>query len=139
MLELNKWFFVLSANFLILLWVLNKLLFQPLLHMLQERTDTINNSLAAAKEMTQKKDAEARELNKELAEARGKAKDIFESLRLEAINKQKDVFSKAEGDASEILKKARQELKAEAEKARQSLRSDIDRFSDDIVRKLLRA
>ena len=47
-------------------------------------------------------------------------------------------FSKAEAEASEILQKARAELKAEAGKARQNLRADVDRFSDEIVIKLVK-
>jgi F0F1-type ATP synthase membrane subunit b/b' len=38
-----------------------------------------------------------------------------------------------------MLQKARTELRAEAEKARQALRADVDKFSDEIVRKLLKA
>lgn len=139
MLELNKWFFVLLANFLVLLYVLNIILFKPLLKLFKEREDTVKGSLDAAKEMNEKKDDSLAKLNRELAEARNRARDIFETLRIEGMNKQKEMLSTAEAEASEILQKARAELNAEAEKARKALRADVERFSDEIVRKLIKA
>lgn len=138
MLELNNWFFVLLANFLILLYVLNIILFKPLLKLFKEREDNVSGSLGAAREMTQRKDEAVATLNRGLAEARNKAKETFESIRADGAGRQKEVLSKAEAEASEILQQARRELRAEAEKARQALRADVDKFSDEIVRKLVK-
>jgi len=73
-----------------------------------------------------------------LAESRSKAKEIFEALKAEGIGKQREVLSAAESEAVATLEKARAEIKADAEKARQSLRADVDKFSDEIVRKLVK-
>ena len=89
--------------------------------------------------MNQKKEETIAKLSRELTDARNKAKGTFEALRAEGANTQREVFSKAEAEAADILQKARQELKAEAEKARQALRADVEKFSDEIVRKLIRA
>ncbi|MBI5204643.1 MAG: hypothetical protein HZA11_06975 [Nitrospirae bacterium] len=140
MLELQvKWFLVLLVNFLVLIYVLNILLFKPLLRLFKEREDNVNGALGAAKDMNQKKDETIAKLGRELTDARNKAKGTFEALRAEGANTQREVFSKAEAEAADILQKARQELKAEAEKARQALKSDVDKFSDEIVRKLIKA
>lgn len=140
MLELQvKWFLVLLVNFLVLIYVLNILLFKPLLKLFKEREDNVNGALGAAKDMNQKKEETIAKLSKELTDARNKAKGTFEALRAEGANTQREVFSKAESEAADILQKARQELKAEAEKARQALKSDVDKFSDEIVRKLIKA
>ncbi|MBM4136388.1 MAG: ATP synthase F0 subunit B [Nitrospira sp.] len=138
MLEFNKWFFVLALNFFVLLFILNAILFKPLLKIFKEREDTVKGSLDAAKDMNDRREESIVRLNRELAEARTKSKAIFETLRAEGQQKQKEVFSSASAEASEILEKARAEIKAEAEKARQSLRADIDKFSDEIVRKLVK-
>ncbi|MEK6652201.1 MAG: hypothetical protein AABY50_04635 [Nitrospirota bacterium] len=140
MLELQvKWFLVLLVNFLVLIYVLNILLFKPLLKLFKERADNVNGALGAAKDMNQKKEETIAKLSRELTDARNKAKGTFEALRAEGANTQREVFSKAEAEAADILQKARQELKAEAEKARQALRADVEKFSDEIVRKLIRA
>ena len=139
MLEFN-WTFIASAiNFLVLLFILNAILFKPLLKIIKEREDTVKGNLDSAKEMTSKREENIAGLNRELAESRSKAKDVFESLKSEAVNKQKEVHSAAEAEASSILEKARAEIKSEAEKARKALRADVDKFSDEIVRKLVKA
>lgn len=139
MLEIQlKWLIVLAVNFLLLLTILNFILFKPLLKIFKEREDTVRGSLDAAKEMNSRREESIARLNRELAEARGKAKEIFDTLKAEGLQKQKEVLSKAEAEASEILDKARADLKAEVEKARKTLRTEIDKFSDEIVRKLVK-
>jgi len=138
MLEFNVTFFYSLINFLVLLFILNALLFKPLLKVMKEREDTVKGNLDAARDMTSKREESIAGLNRELAESRGKAKDIFESLKGEAVSKQKEVHSAAEAEAASILEKARAEIKAEAEKERKALRADVDKFSDEIVRKLVK-
>lgn len=138
MLEFNKWFFVLALNFFVLLFILNAILFKPLLRIFKEREDTIKGSLNAAKDMNDRREENIARLNRELSEARTKSKEIFEALRAEGQQKQKEVFSSASAEASEILEKARAEIRVEAEKARQTLRADVEKFSDEIVRKLVK-
>lgn len=137
MLDINMWFFVLVLNFFALLFILNIILFKPLLKIFKEREDTVKGSLDAAKDMANRREESIARLNKELAETRNKAKDVFEALKAEGLQNQKEVLSKAEAEASKVLEKAKADLKAEAEKARTTLRADVDKFSDEIVRKLV--
>ena len=75
MLEFN-WTFIASAiNFLVLLFILNAILFKPLLKIIKEREDTVKGNLDSAKEMTGKREENIAGLNRELAESRSKAKD----------------------------------------------------------------
>jgi F-type H+-transporting ATPase subunit b len=138
MLDINiKWLLILAANFFVLLIILNFILFRPLLNIFKEREDTVKGSLDASKDMSNKREESIARLNRELAEARNKAKEIFEELKAEGLQKQKGVLSKAEAEASEILEKAKGDLRTEAERARTSLRVEVDKFSDEIVRKLV--
>lgn len=132
------WLIVLAVNFLLLLTILNFIFFKPFLKIFKEREDTVRGSLDAAKEMNTRREESIARLNRELAEARGKAKEIFDTLKAEGLQKQKEVLSKAEAEASEILDKARADLKAEVERARKTLRAEVDKFSDEIVRKLVK-
>jgi F-type H+-transporting ATPase subunit b len=137
MLELNKWFFVLLVNFLVLVYVLNIILFKPLLKVFKERTDTVRDALDAAKNMQERRQQVEEEIKKGLSEAALKARETFEALRAEGLQKQQEILSAANKEASAIAEKAREELRAEAEKARQALRADVERFSEEIVKKLV--
>ncbi len=140
MLELEfRWMIVLAIQFLALIYILNIILFKPLLKTFKEREDTVKESLRASQEMTQKKDESIASLNKELAAARARAKEAFEGLRNEGLDRQREMLSAAESEAADMLQKARDELKTEAGKARESIRADVDSFSDEIVRKLVEA
>jgi F-type H+-transporting ATPase subunit b len=138
MLNFDWTFLALVVNFLVLLFVLNAILFRPLLKVIREREETVKGNLDAARDMSNKREESISALGREISEARSKAKDIFDGLRAEGVSRQKEVHVAAEAEASSILEKARAEIRAEAEKARNSLRGDIDRFSDEIVRKLVK-
>ncbi|MEW6052447.1 MAG: hypothetical protein AB1552_01475 [Nitrospirota bacterium] len=133
------WFIVLAIQFLVLIFILNAILFNPIMKVFKERDDTVKGALDAAREMTEKREEGIARMNRELAEARSKAKEMFESLKAEGLNKQRELLSATEAEAVATLEKARAEIKSEAEKARNTLRADVDRFSDEIVRKLVKA
>lgn len=132
------WFIVLAIQFIALIFILNAILFSPLMKIFKQRDDTVKGALDAAKGMTEKREEGIVKMNRELAEARTRAKEIFEALKAEGVGKQKEVLSSTEAEALTTLEKARAEIKAEAEKARQALRADVDKFSDEIVRKLVK-
>jgi F-type H+-transporting ATPase subunit b len=132
-----NWLLILAANFLVLVFILNIILFKPLLKIFKEREDAVKGSLDAVKDMGNRREESIARLNKELAETRNKAKDVFEALKAEGMKNQKEVLSKAEAEASQILEKSKADLRAEAEKARTTLRAEVDKFSDEIVRKLV--
>jgi F-type H+-transporting ATPase subunit b len=139
MLELNKWFFVLVINFLALLYVLNIILFKPLLKVFKEREDAVDGSLRAAKEMDEEKEALMAQLQKDFSGAAVSAKAKFEELKQVGIQNQKEALDKTGKEAADILEKARGQIKAEADKARESLKSDVEKFSEEIVKKLVGA
>lgn len=139
MLELNQWFFVLLLNFLILLYVLNTILFRPLLKLFKDRDDFVKDSFSAAKELERKKDDAVTAMTRELQDARHKSKDIFDAMRGEGMNKQREIIEGANRHAMELIGKARSEIASEGDRARQQLRSEVDRLSDEIVKKLIGA
>jgi F-type H+-transporting ATPase subunit b len=138
MLEFNQWYFVLVANFVVLLIVLNALLFKPLAKIFKERDVAIKGALDEAKALTARKDDAIATMNAELSTARTKAKDLFNSLREEGLAREKEVLAKTEAEAVELIDRARRDLKAETEKARAALRTDVEKFSEEIVKKLVR-
>lgn len=132
-----KWLLILSVNFLVLIFLLNKILYQPLLKIFRERKETIDGSLAAAQEMNRRKDEGMERMTSEISAARRLSQETFEKFRAEGLEIQKKAFTEAEAAAAEMLQKARAEIRTDAEKARQQLKADVDKFSDEIVRKLV--
>lgn len=139
MLELNKWFFVLLANFLVLLYVLNIILFKPFMKLFDDRKNSIQGALEAARDMQAKREEALLQMDNELKAAREKAKQLYEGMVKDGVARQKEMLDSANKEAHRLIDDARLELKSETEKARQKLRSNVSRFSDEIVRKLIGA
>lgn len=139
MLEIDMfWYPILVAQFLVLFFILNLILFKPLLKVFSERDEAIAGSLEAAKEMDIEKDDAMEALKKEFAEAGAKARERFDALKAEGQEEQKKALEKTGAEAASIMEKARTEIRAESDKARQKLRGDVEKFSEDIVDKLVR-
>jgi F-type H+-transporting ATPase subunit b len=132
-----NWFIVLIVNFLALIFILNIILYKPILKIFAERENTVKGALDAAKEMDHRKEEGIERMNREIMGSRAKAKETFESMRAEGLEMQKTFLTEAEAGSSTMLQKAREELKGEVAKARQALRADVERFSEEIVRKLV--
>ncbi|NTU43017.1 MAG: ATP synthase F0 subunit B [Nitrospirales bacterium] len=132
-------FVILLVNFLCLFFILNAILFKPMAKLFKERESATTGALDQARQMAVQKDEALSRMSADIQTAKLKAKEAHNSLREEGLNSQKDVLSSAEAKAMEIVENARKELKAETDKARASLRADIDRFSEEIVSKLVKA
>ena len=131
-------FLILVANFFILLGALNYLLFKPLAKIFKEREAATKGALEEAKSLTSKKENAMAAMNADLMEARTKAKSSQNALREEGLARQKETMAKSEAEAVQLIEKARKELQSEAEKARAALKADVETFSEDIVRKLVK-
>ncbi len=137
MIELNKWFFVQLANFLILLVILNVILFRPLLELFKQRKETIEGSLEEARSLDQQKEEQLKLYIQELAEAREKAKEIYNTLRQEGLQEQKALIAKAHEEAMAELEAAKASIRGEVEKVRKAMGEYVRQFSDEIVKKLV--
>ncbi len=140
MLEFNlKWFIVLLINFLALIYILNLILFRPLVKLFTERDNSIRGALETAKEMNQQKDDALAAMNRDLKAAVSKSNELFEAMRKEGLDRQKEILEKANSQAHDLIEKAKAEVKTEAGNARKKLRADVEKFSDEIVKKLVGA
>ena len=137
MLEFNNWFFVQLVNFLILFVFLNHFLFQPFLRLFKERKDNTEGALESARAMDKEKNEVLSQIDAKLSGARQKARTAFEELSREGLEIQKHSLDAAQNEAVDINRKAKADLEEAAEKARAALKSDIEKFSKQIVEKLV--
>ncbi len=137
MLEFNYWFFVLLANFIVLIFLLNLILFRPLQRIFNKRQDGIDGNLRRAKEMNEKREEILRNLNRELTEANLRARNLFNEILEEGKAKQMEFIASAEKESRALLEKAKREIEVETEKAKISLRKEIEDISEEIVKKMV--
>ncbi len=136
MLEFNHWFFVLLANFLVLLFVLNKILFQPLLGTFKEREASTKGFMDNARTMEAEKESAIAGMRSRFAEAGKQARKEFEALKSEGLDNQRAQMAEAAKQAAATIERARAEIESDAAKARQALQGEVVKLSAEISLKV---
>jgi len=70
MLEFNNWFFLLLVQFFVLLFILNAILFKPIMELFRQREQSIKGALEEAQLMNEKKDKAIAKMNEDLLRQR---------------------------------------------------------------------
>ncbi|MDJ0623662.1 MAG: ATP synthase F0 subunit B [Desulfocapsaceae bacterium] len=124
-------------NIIILMFLLNKVLYKPVLGILRERS----KKMKGTQEEIERFDKDARlrqeEVDKKMAQASSKAKAALDSARTEAAaaGNEKLAAIKAEVDADREKKMS--ELKSQIDSAGKSLQESLDTFAGDMAGKIL--
>lgn len=119
-------------NFGIVLWLLQRFAFKPVLGMLERRRHVIADSLAAADKAAAEAAEQRSAYEKDLAEAR-QASQAEAKKAAEATEKMRqDILAAAQKEADEIKAKAREE----AEQERQQVAADLQKHAAELAMKI---
>ena len=110
--------------FLILVFILSKWVFPPLLKAVDDRQEAIEAGVKAAEAAEKKAEEAQEELQRLLKEARAEAKDIVATAKDEANAMIADADSKAKSRAEKIVKDAHDQLEKDVIAARKALHND---------------
>ena len=114
-----------TLNFIVLIGLLYKVLYAPVVGLLDERTKRIEESLAAA-ERAQAEVAQAdRERDELLTNARREIQDMMTTAQQVAERIQSDARTSAQAESQRIIETARQEAEAERAQAMAELRREV--------------
>ena len=114
-----------TINFLILLFLLQRFLFKPVLAMLDQRARTIRESVEAAEQARQESARADVERAEVLREARRQAEEIVTRASQEADRLRGERLQQAQEEAQRIITRAQQEASAERQQAMQELRAQV--------------
>lgn len=112
-------------NFFVLLAILNKFLYKPILAILENRKEEIRSNLQNAKTAEEEADKLRQAYKKQLQEAKHEAKDIIDAAHSMAEQRKKEIINEARGEAVEITEKAQATIREEKEKALAQLREEV--------------
>jgi len=97
------------VNFLIIMVVLNKLLYKPILTMLEKRKKKIEESLALTESLKAEEEKLAAKSEKVLEQARKQGQELIEEARAQGKEEEKRIIAEAKKNAEEIIQKAKNE------------------------------
>ena len=125
------------ANFLLIIWILNLILYRPIRNILRQRKEKIEGlelRIETYKEDAQKKDDA---FASGIQEARAKGLKEKETLLQAAAEEEKQMIANVNNQAQAELVEIRQKIVKDAEAARASLQEKVDEFANDICQKIL--
>jgi F-type H+-transporting ATPase subunit b len=109
----------------LLVFILAKWVYPPILAMLDRRQKLIEDSVKAAKEATKKAEGAEAKIADQLKTARAEAADIVTAAREQSTQILLDADQQAQKRADATVEAARQQLAKDVEAARQSLRGEV--------------
>ena len=125
------------ATFLVLLALLAKFAWRPLLEALETRQESIRKSLDDARQAKQELERLQVESQRILAQARTEAEAIVARTRDDAARLREELRQKAQQEASGIVRNAEQQIELETARALQQIRTEAVDLSIAIASKLL--
>jgi len=125
------------ATFLILLWLLAKYAWRPLLEALERRQESIRKSLDDAQKAKQELERLHVESQRILSVARSEADQILSNTRSDANRFRDELKQKAQAEAAGIVKNAGRQIEMETARALQQIRTEAVDLSVAIASKLL--
>ena len=123
--------------FLVLLGLLAKFAWKPLLEALEKRQESIRRSLDDAAKAKQELERLQVESQRILAEARAEAETIVARTREDANRLRDEMRQKAQQEAANIVKNAEKQIQLETARALQQIRHEAVDLSIAIASKLL--
>jgi F-type H+-transporting ATPase subunit b len=113
------------VNFLILLYLLNRFLFKPVLARLDERGAKISQGLEDAEAAARDRELARAEREAALSEARKEAAEMIARSTKIAEDSRNEILGAARTEAEKVTQRAREEITAEKEKAMGELRTHV--------------
>ena len=126
-------------NFLLLLYILNRLLFKPLLARMDERSAKISRGLEDAEVAARDRELARAEREAAVSEARKEAAALLANANKIATDTRDDILTKARADAEKVTDRAREEITAEKEKAMAELRAQVADLALEAAGRLVRS
>jgi F-type H+-transporting ATPase subunit b len=117
------------VNFSIIIFVLSKLLYKPILAMLEKRKHEIEEGLALTEKMRMAEEKMRDKQDKMLETARKDARDLVEQAKKDAQETEKQIVAEAHKGAEAIIEKA----KSESQNQHELMLKDVRKEAIDLA------
>ena len=125
------------ATFLLLLFLLSRFAWRPLLQALENRQQMIQKSLSDADQAKQELEQVQQESNRIVAKARADADAIVANSRADAAKLQEELRGKARAEADVIIKNAELQIQQQTDRSLSQIREEAVDLSLMIASKLI--
>lgn len=127
-----------TVNFLLLLYLLNRFLFKPVLARLDERSAKISKGLEDAEVAARDRELARAEREAAVAEARKEAAEMLARANKIADDTRNEILADARSEAERVTTRAREEIVAEKDRAMAEIRGQVAELALAAAGKLVR-
>ncbi len=138
LISFDKSLIVQGINFLLLLVILHRILYKPLVAKMQERTTAIQKALEEAQHARAEASRQQEENATRLRSAYQEAASIREQALKEAAEEQRKLVEAAQAEARRLVEGARAQTEADIRRAREELRREVATIAVAVAEKLVR-
>jgi F-type H+-transporting ATPase subunit b len=138
LINLDKSLLIQVVNFLVLLFILWKLLYKPLVAKMEERTQAIKKSLEEAQAARVDAERQRQEHAAQIQAALGEAQAIRSTALKEAAEEQRRLVEAARAEAGRLAQTAKTEMEQDIRRARQQLQQEVGDLAVQIAERLIK-
>lgn len=136
--SLAPWTMVFTwVNLFILVLLMKKFLFKPVLNMLEARDKEVSEMYSKAETAQNSAEALEKEYSEKLSSAKEEAATIMKNAKYDATLRGEEIVGEAKKEASAILEKAQKEIEREKEATINEIKGDIANIAVDIAQKVI--
>ncbi len=137
MIEISFTMILQWINFGILLFFLTKVLYKPLMNVLDKRRAMVEGELADAKKKKDEAEEVLREYKQRLDDLRSEGRKIIDDARRQAVLEKDKIIDTASTEAKLIIENARLEIEAHAVEARDEIKRQVADLVVDCASKVI--
>lgn len=137
MIDINITLLIQMANFLILLFLLNLVLYRPIRRIIQKRNQVLDDFTTTIDSMTKSAQEAMNTLAQKIREARAQGAANVQMLKDEAHEAQSKVIAEKNQEAQARISQVRKQLESEIQETRGKLQAQVQAFSLAVAEKIL--
>ena len=135
--QFNTTFLVTIMTFIVFVFLMNKILYAPILNIMEERKNVIDGNYKTAGENDTKAEVLISQKEEKLNEAKSVARDKYSETMDNFKSEKADLISEAQNSAKEVLENSRITLENLSNETKEGLKSRISDLANDIVEKVI--
>jgi F-type H+-transporting ATPase subunit b len=137
MISINATLIIQIIHFLILLFILNRVLFRPILKLIRDREDYYENTKQSIVDIEQETERLRRELIERQMEARKEATKERSQLKAEGVSKAEKVMDASRTQGASLRSKADDEVHQELKRAQPFISDEAKRIAEEVMQNVI--
>ncbi|MBT8407081.1 MAG: ATP synthase F0 subunit B [Deltaproteobacteria bacterium] len=137
MINLDITLVIQMINFLVLLFILNKILFRPIRNIIKERNQIVEDFNSDITSLTNQAQESVDQFEEKILEARKKGMDRVQAMKEEGEEAEFQLIASTSEEVHNKVEETRKQVKADIKAARDKLQEQVQAFSVAMTEKIL--